>query len=875
MIKYVYAFEEGNRDMNDLLGGKGANLAEMINIGLPVPGGFIITTEACIKYYEDNQVISEEILVQIDEKLRELEENSGKIMGDVNNPLLVSVRSGAKSSMPGMMDTVLNIGMNDEVVAGLISKTNNPRFVYDSYRRLIQMYADVVMGYPRSSFEEVLDKYKEKKNVSFDTDLDANDMEEVCNEFKKIYFDLNGNPFPDDPRSQLKQCIKAVFKSWYNDRAYTYRRLNNIPDNLGTAVNVQAMVYGNYGDNSATGVAFTRNPSTGENKLYGEFLINAQGEDIVAGIRTPEDIEQLKVIMPSIYEEFVANCLLLEEHYKDMQDIEFTVEDGKLYMMQTRSGKRTAAASIKIAVDLVNEGMITKEDSLMMVNPNQLDQLLHDNFDKEALKNSKVIGKGLPASPGAATGKVYFHADDVVAAKKEGDEELILVRIETSPEDIDGMNSATGILTMRGGMTSHAAVVARGMGKSCITGCSDLIIDENNHTITLKNGQQIKEGEYISIDGTSGKVYADKIKTRPPSLTDEFAIFMGWADDVKQLGVRANADTPKDAEQAIEFGATGIGLCRTEHMFFESNRIFNVRKMILADSTEQREAALEKLLPIQRKDFEELFTVMKGLPVTIRYLDPPLHEFLPKRDSEINPLAEALGVTPRQLKIRIESLKEFNPMMGHRGCRVAVSYPEIAKMQTQAIIEAAANVKKDNIVVDLEMMIPLIGDIKELVYVKGIIKETAEELINTLDIDLSYKIGTMIELPRACIIADDIAKEVDFFSFGTNDLTQMVYGFSRDDADFLNDYYQKNIFTFDPFIRLDQIGVGEMIKMAIERGKSTNPNLKIGLCGEHGGEASSIEFCHNVGMDYVSCSPFRIPIARLAVAQSKIKEDIN
>ena len=876
MTKFVYAFEEGNMDMRDLLGGKGANLAEMVNIGLPVPSGFVITTEACTRYYEDDESINNDILEEIKNKVRELESKTGKKIGDVSNPLLLSVRSGSKFSMPGMMDTVLNIGLNDEVVEGLIKKTNNPRFVYDSYRRLIMMFADVVMEFPRSTFDDILESLKEEKGVSFDTDLDENDMRLICDQYKKLYMELAGSSFPSNPEVQLMKCVEAVFKSWNNERAVTYRRLNDIPYNLGTAVNVQEMVYGNYGDDSATGVVFTRNPSTGEDKLYGEYLINAQGEDIVAGVRTPQDIETLKDIMPEIYDQFYRKAKYLEEHYKDMQDIEFTVEKGKLYILQTRNGKRTANASIKMAVDLVKEGKISKEEALLKVEPKQLDQLLHNTFDKGALKNNKVIAKGLAASPGASSGKIYFTAKDVVEAKKSGEEEIILVRTETSPEDIDGMNSARGILTMRGGMTSHAAVVARGMGKSCVVGCSELIINENNKTLSLIDGTVFNEGDYISIDGSTGNVYGEKIKTVEPSLSDEFATFMEWADSVNGLKVRANADIPKDAIQALKFGAEGIGLCRTEHMFFEEDRILPVRQMIVADTIEEREKALNKLLPIQRGDFEGLFKVMKGFPITIRYLDPPLHEFLPKTESEIKFLADSINITYQELKIRIDSLQEFNPMMGHRGCRIAVSYPEIAQMQTKAVIEAAINVMKDNIEVDLEIMIPLIGDIKELEYVKNIIKVTADQLIKEANINLNYKIGTMIELPRACLIAEDIAKRVDFFSFGTNDLTQMTYGFSRDDSvNFIDEYYEKNIFASDPFVKLDQVGVGELIKIGVERGKTGNENLKIGICGEHGGDPSSIEFCHQIGMDYVSCSPYRVPIARLSVAQSKIKEELT
>ena len=873
MAKYVYAFEEGKKEMKNLLGGKGANLAEMTNIGLPVPRGFTVTTEACIKYYDDGKKISKEIEDEIFSKLDELEKKTGKKLGDYSNPLLVSVRSGARASMPGMMDTVLNLGLNDKVVKGFAEATNNPRFAYDSYRRFIQMFADVVMGFPKSSFERFFDKIKEEKKVTNDLELSADDMKEVTEKFKENYKSLAKAEFPQDPKVQLMEAVKAVFRSWMNDRAITYRRLNDIPGDWGTAVNVQEMVYGNRGNNCGTGVAFTRNPSTGEKKLYGEYLINAQGEDVVAGIRTPQDIETLKDEMPDVYKEFKAIADKLENHYKDMQDMEFTIESGKLFMLQTRNGKRTAQAALKIAVDLVNEKMLTKEEALLKVEPRQLDQLLHPMFDQKSLKEGKVIAKGLAASPGAATGKIYFTAEDVTAAKKAGEKEILLVRLETSPEDIEGMNDASGILTIRGGMTSHAAVVARGMGRCCVSGCGELKIDEEKKILTTKDGKQYKEKDFLSLDGSAGCVYGEKIKTVEPEISGDFEIFMSWADNIRTLKVRANADTPRDAIQARKFGAEGIGLCRTEHMFFEEDRIFAMRQMITAETVEQREKALDKILPMQRGDFEELFKAMEGFPVTIRYLDPPLHEFLPHTDEEIKPLAKELGMTFEALKARILSLAEFNPMMGHRGCRLAVTYPEIARMQTRAVIEAAINVNKQGLKVVPEIMIPLVGEIKELKFVKDIVVETANKIIEDSKVKLEYHVGTMIEIPRAAITADEIAKEAEFFSFGTNDLTQMTYGFSRDDAGkFLNDYYEKGIFESDPFAKLDQIGVGALVKIAVEKGKQTRANIKLGICGEHGGEPSSIEFCHNAGLNYVSCSPFRVPIARLAAAQAKLNE---
>ena len=874
MTKYVYAFKEGNKDMRNLLGGKGANLAEMTGIGLPVPRGFTVTTEACIKYYDDGEDISTEIKEEILNHLSALEEETGKKFGDMENPLLVSVRSGARASMPGMMDTVLNLGLNDEVAKGFAEATQNARFVYDSYRRFIQMFADVVMGFPKSSFERKFDAIKESKGVNFDTELTAEDLMEVVEIYKAEYKNHAGVDFPQEPKEQLLEAVKAVFRSWNNDRAITYRRLNDIPSSWGTAVNVQEMVYGNRGNDCGTGVAFTRNPATGEKKLYGEYLMNAQGEDVVAGIRTPQTIDTLKEVMPECYEEFVKICGILEDHYKDMQDMEFTIENGHLFMLQTRNGKRTAQAALKIAVDLVNEGMITKEEALLKVEPKQLDQLLHPNFDADALKAAKVVAKGLAASPGAATGKIYFTAEDVMAASAKGEKDILLVRLETSPEDIEGMNIAHGILTIRGGMTSHAAVVARGMGTCCVSGCGELVIDEEAKTVKTADGTVYKEGDWMSLDGSTGNVYGEQVKTVEPEISGDFETFMGWADSVRRLHVRTNADSPKDAIQARKFGAEGIGLCRTEHMFFEGERIFNFRRMISADTVEMREEALEKILPYQRKDFEGLFEAMEGDPVVIRYLDPPLHEFLPHTDAEIKPLAESLGMSFEALKNRVESLKEFNPMMGHRGCRLAVTYPEIAKMQTRAVIEAAINVNKKGMNVVPEIMIPLIGDINELKYVKKVVVETADSIIAEAGVELEYHVGTMIEIPRAALTADEIAKEAEFFSFGTNDLTQMTYGFSRDDAaKFLNEYYTKGIFENDPFAKLDQNGVGKLVEMAAKLGRATRPDIHLGICGEHGGEPSSVEFCHRVGLDYVSCSPFRVPLARLAAAQAVVKEN--
>ncbi|MDD2518559.1 MAG: pyruvate, phosphate dikinase [Bacilli bacterium] len=872
MKKFVYSFKEGNKDMRDLLGGKGANLAEMTNIGLPVPSGFIVTTEACNKYYEDNLVISDEVIDQIFKKVSELEKISGKKLGDAKNPLLLSVRSGSRASMPGMMDTILNLGLNDQIVLGYTEAHNDPRFINDSYRRFIQMFSDVVKGYPKSSFEAIISELKQLRGITDDRDLTSEDMITLVSKFKEVYKQISGEEFPQDPKEQLIESITAVFRSWNNERARIYRKMHDIPSSWGTAVNVQEMVYGNRGDDCGTGVAFTRNPATGENKLYGEYLINAQGEDVVAGIRTPQPIDTLKEEMPHIYEEFLNYSKKLENHYKDMQDMEFTIENGKLFMLQTRNGKRTAHAALKIAIDLLNEGLITKEEALLKVDPNQLDQLLHPNFSEEALKEATVIATGLAASPGAATGKIYFTASDVTEAAKRG-EDALLVREDTSPEDIQGMNDARGILTIRGGMTSHAAVVARGMGRCCISGCDSLTIDFVNKTLTTSDGLVLNEGDNLSLDGTTGKVYSGSLQTKAPEISGEFETFMNYADEVRTLGVRVNADTVRDAKQALMFGAEGIGLCRTEHMFFEESRIFEVRKMILADNEEVREESLKKLLPMQRKDFEGLFEVMNGKAVTIRYLDPPLHEFLPKTEKEIIELADALNLTVTEVEARIESLREVNPMMGHRGCRIAITYPEIAVMQTRAIIEAAINVGWLGIKAVPEIMIPLISDINELKYNKEIIIKTANEVMEEHGVKIDYHIGTMIETPRAAILADDIAGSVDFFSFGTNDLTQMTYGFSRDDASkFLSDYYEKRIFERDPFEKLDQDGVGRLVEMAVIRGKSSNKTIQLGICGEHGGEPTSVEFCHKLGLDYVSCSPFRIPIARLAAAQAKLKE---
>ncbi len=871
MTKYVYQFSEGNGSQRELLGGKGANLAEMTNLGMPVPQGFTVTTEACTRYYDDGKEIAPEIVDEVFANLKKLEEISGKEFGSVTNPLLVSVRSGARASMPGMMDTILNLGLNDEVVEGFASLTGNERFAYDSYRRFVQMFSDVVMEVPKSYFEKIIDEMKEAKGVRLDTELDANDMKELVVRFKNCYREAKGEEFPTEPRVQLLEAIKAVFRSWDNPRAIYYRRMNDIPSSWGTAVNVQMMVFGNMGETSGTGVAFTRNPSTGEKKLYGEFLMNAQGEDVVAGIRTPQTIDQLKEVMPHAYDQFVEICAKLEDHYADMQDMEFTIENGKLYMLQTRNGKRTAAAALKIAVDLVNEGRITKEKAVSMIDARSLDSLLHPGFDVAALKAAKPIGSALPASPGAACGKVVFTAADAVEWAEKG-EKVVLVRLETSPEDIEGMHAAQGILTVRGGMTSHAAVVARGMGTCCVSGCGEIVIDEEAKVFTL-GGQTFHEGDYISLDGSTGNIYGEAIPTVEASISGDFGTIMGWADEFRVLQVRTNADSPRDAKQAAAFGAEGIGLCRTEHMFFEADRIKAMREMIVADTEEQRRKALDKLLPMQRGDFEGLYEAMEGKAVTIRYLDPPLHEFLPTEEKDIVEIAGELGITVEHLKNVIASLHEFNPMMGHRGCRLAVSYPEIAEMQTKAVIQAALNVssRHPEWTIVPEIMIPLVGEVKELAYVKSIVVETADALIKEAGSDMHYKVGTMIEIPRAAVTADEIAKEAEFFSFGTNDLTQMTFGFSRDDAGkFLNYYYDKKIYEQDPFARLDQNGVGKLVEMAAKLGKQTRPDIKLGICGEHGGDPSSIEFCHKAGLTYVSCSPFRVPIARLAAAQAAI-----
>ena len=870
--KYVYNFHEGNGSMRELLGGKGANLAEMMNLGMPVPYGFTVTTEACNQYYADDEKISVGIIAEIMNHLRDLEEESGKEFCSPENPLLVSVRSGARASMPGMMDTILNLGLNDEVVEGLATLTNNPRFAYDSYRRFIQMFADVVMGLSKAKFETVIDEIKEAKHVKLDTELDTDDLKLMVKKFKEFYCEQLHDDFPTDPKEQLILAVEAVFKSWENPRAQYYRKMNDIPSSWGTAVNVQMMVFGNMGETSGTGVAFTRNPATGENKLYGEFLMNAQGEDVVAGIRTPQTIDHLKDIMPKAYEQFVDITKKLENHYKDMQDMEFTIENEKLFMLQTRNGKRTASAALKIACDMVAEGLLTKEEAILNVDPSQLDALLHPTFDGAALKDAQVITRGLPASPGAATGKVVFNAEDAKRAANAG-HRVVLVRLETSPEDIEGMAAAQGVLTVRGGMTSHAAVVARGMGTCCVSGCGDIKVNEEEKYFTV-NGLKFTENDYISLDGSTGNVYGEEVRTVPAKIVGDFETFMSWADEFRKLKVRTNADTPRDAKKAYEFGAEGIGLVRTEHMFFDGDRIKAIREMIVSKTVEQREKALAKLLPMQRGDFEKIYEAMHGLPVTIRYLDPPLHEFLPTDEEDIIALANEMNMGVADLKAVISNLHEFNPMMGHRGCRLAISYPEIAKMQTQAVIEAAINVneRKPHYRIVPEIMIPLVGDKNELAYVKKIVKETADQIIADKGVELTYKVGTMIEIPRAAVLADEIAEEAEFFSFGTNDLTQMTYGFSRDDAaSFLQDYYDKKVYEQDPFARLDQKGVGKLVKMAATLGRQTRPDIKLGICGEHGGDPSSIEFCHKVGLDYVSCSPFRVPIARLAAAQAAIR----
>ncbi len=877
MTKYVYLFKEGNANMRELLGGKGANLAEMTNLGLPVPQGFTVTTEACTRYYTDGKKIDDEIVEQIYAALAETEKIAGKKFGDEENPFLVSVRSGARASMPGMMDTILNLGLTDVSVKGLAKKTNNPHFAYDAYRRFIAMFSDVVMEIPKSKFEDVLDEFKEKKGVKFDRDLTAEDLMAVVERFKAIYKEAMGVDFPQDPKVQLMEAVKAVFRSWDNPRAIYYRRMNDIPGDWGTAVNVQSMVFGNMGETSGTGVAFTRNPATGEKKLYGEYLLNAQGEDVVAGIRTPSPISELQNQMPDVYKQFVDIAGKLEAHYRDMQDMEYTIEEGKLYMLQTRNGKRTAAAALKIAVDLVDEGVLSEKEAVLKVEPKQLDSLLHPNFDAAALKAAPVIAKGLPASPGAGAGAIYFTADEA-AKHGKNKEKVILVRKETTPEDIEGMDFSQAILTVFGGMTSHAAVVARGMGRAAVVGCGDLKINEEAKTVTV-NGKTYHEGDMISVDGSTGNVYDGLIPTVEASISGDFARLMGWADAVRTLKVRTNADTPRDTKQAVKFGAEGIGLCRTEHMFFEATRIAAVREMILADTKEQREKALAKILPMQQGDFEAMYKALEGRPMTVRYLDPPLHEFVPHLDmeDEIAELAKNLGRTVEEVKAKITALHESNPMMGHRGCRLAVTYPEIAEMQTRAVMQAAINVRKEcGYDIVPEIMIPLVGSKKELAFVKKIVVDTIEKIFAEQGTTMEYHIGTMIEIPRAAVTADEIAEEAEFFSFGTNDLTQMTFGFSRDDAGkFLDSYYENKIFESDPFARLDQDGVGKLVKMAAKLGRETRPNIKLGICGEHGGDPSTIEFCHNVGLNYVSCSPFRVPIARLAAAHAAIKAEGN
>ena len=868
MKKWVYLFKEGRADMKNLLGGKGANLAEMTNLGLPIPHGFTATTEACTDYYNNGKQIRDEIKSQIFDALKILEGQQGKKFGDTDNPLLVSVRSGARASMPGMMDTILNLGLNDVAVEGFAKKTGNPRFAYDSYRRFIQMFSDVVMEIPKSKFERVLDDIKEKKGVKYDTELNAADLKDVIKQFKALYKSEKGNDFPQDPNVQLIEAVTAVFRSWDNPRAIYYRRMNDIPGDWGTAVSVQAMVFGNMGDTSGTGVAFTRNPSTGEAKIYGEYLINAQGEDVVAGIRTPQPITKLEQDMPEVYKDFMRIASLLENHYTDMQDMEFTIEDKHLYFLQTRNGKRTAPAALQIACDLVDEGKITKEEAIKRIDAKSLDQLLHPGFDTKALKAAKPVGSALPASPGAAAGKVYFTAEDAKKHHEKG-ERVILVRLETSPEDIEGMHAAEGILTVRGGMTSHAAVVARGMGTACISGCGDVSINEAGKYFTI-SGNTVKEGDYISLDGSAGNIYIGDIPTVEASISGNFERIMKWADEIRTLKVRTNADTPADAANAVKFGAEGIGLCRTEHMFFDAERIPKIRKMILSKTVEAREAALNELIPYQKGDFKGIYIAMEGRPVTIRFLDPPLHEFVPTEEEDIKALAKDMGLTAAEVKATCDSLHEFNPMMGHRGCRLAVTYPEIARMQTRAVMEAAIEVKKENgFNIVPEIMIPLVGEKRELKFVKDIVVETAELVKKEMGSDIQYHVGTMIEIPRAALLADEIAEEAEFFSFGTNDLTQMTFGFSRDDAGkFLDSYYKNKIYESDPFARLDQEGVGQLVKMACEKGRKTRPDIKLGICGEHGGDPSTVEFCHKIGLTYVSCSPFRVPIARLAAAQA-------
>ncbi|MDO5557897.1 MAG: pyruvate, phosphate dikinase [Clostridia bacterium] len=871
--KYVYLFKEGNADMRELLGGKGANLAEMTNLGLPIPQGFTISTEACTKYYDDGKKINEEIQDQIFTALKELEKIQGKKFGDNNDPLLVSVRSGARASMPGMMDTILNLGLNDIAVEAFATKTGNPRFAYDSYRRFIQMYSDVVMEVAKSFFEKIIDELKEEKGVHYDTELTVDDLKELVKRFKAVYKQNKGEDFPQDPTEQLMGAVKAVFRSWDNPRAIVYRRMNDIPGDWGTAVNVQAMVFGNMGETSGTGVAFTRNPSTGEKGIYGEYLINAQGEDVVAGVRTPQPITKLAEDLPECYKEFMEIANKLENHYRDMQDMEFTIQEGKLYFLQTRNGKRTAPAAIQIACDLVDEGKITKEEAVLRIEAKSLDQLLHPTFDKDSLKAGEVIGEALPASPGAAAGKVVFTAEEAKELGKGGKgERVVLVRLETTPEDIEGMVAAQGILTVRGGMTSHAAVVARGMGTCCVSGCGDIKMNEEAEEFEL-GGYKFHKGDFISLDGTTGKIYKGDIKTVEATVSGNFGRIMGWADEFRTLKVRTNADNPRDTKNAVELGAEGIGLCRTEHMFFDEERIPKIRKMILSETVEAREEALNQLIPFQKGDFKAMYKELKGLPMTVRYLDPPLHEFLPTDEEDIKALAKDMGVTVEHLKSKCAELHEFNPMMGHRGCRLAVTYPEIAKMQTRALIEAAIEVKaEEGYDIIPEIMIPLVGEKKELKFVKDIVVETAEQVKKEKGSNIEYHIGTMIEIPRAALTADEIAEEAEFFSFGTNDLTQMTFGFSRDDAGkFLDAYYKAKIYESDPFARLDQNGVGKLVKMAVEKGKATRPNIKLGICGEHGGEPSSVEFCHNIGLNYVSCSPFRVPIARLAAAQAALK----
>ncbi len=867
--KYVYLFKEADGDRKDLFGGKGANLAKMTSWGMPVPPGFTITTEACTRYYDDGAKLADEIVEEIFNTLALVEKDVGKKFGDEKNPFLVSVRSGARASMPGMMDTILNLGLNDVSVKGLAAKTNNPRFAYDCYRRFIQMFSDVVMGVSKSEFEKIIDEVKEAKGVKMDTDLTAEDLQELIKKFKAVYKKAMKEDFPQDPKVQLVEAVKAVFRSWNNERAIIYRRENDIPGSWGTAVNVQSMVFGNMGETSGTGVAFTRNPATGENHIYGEYLMNAQGEDVVAGIRTPQPIDHLAQTNIAVYNQFVSIAKTLEEKNKDMQDMEFTIEEGRLFMLQTRNGKRTARAAVRIACDLVDEGMITEKEALLKIEPKQLDALLHPQFDAKALKEAKPIAKGLPASPGAACGKIAFSAAEAVERKNAG-EKVVLVRLETSPEDIEGMYAAEGVLTARGGMTSHAAVVARGMGECCVAGCGELKIDEEKKEVVI-GGKKYTANDFICLDGSSGNIYAGQLPTVEPEVSGDFARIMEWADRYRALQVRTNADTPHDAQQAFNYGAEGIGLCRTEHMFFAEDRIMAVREMIVSKTTEEREKALAKLLPMQRGDFIGLYKAMKGRPVTIRFLDPPLHEFVPQKEEDIRALAKEMNISYEELSATITSLHEANPMMGHRGCRLSVTFPEIARMQTRAVIEAAITVNREGYNVVPEIMIPLVGEVKELKYVKNVVVETAEQVMDEQKMKIVYHIGTMIEIPRAALTADEIAKEAEFFSFGTNDLTQMTFGFSRDDAGkFLGDYYRKKIFESDPFARLDQVGVGKLMKIAIEGGKATRPDIKLGICGEHGGDPSTIEFCHNVGLTYVSCSPFRVPIARLAAAQANI-----